>query len=97
MPITPRKWWHQNARSLANKLDHFIAYRVRQEHGVNIKLLSNQSLFRESNPNVLQNVFQDINPAFLECDHVHMNVWGYEAFIRDVAAPIMGYYRSMYE
>ena len=94
MPITPRKWWHVNARSLANRLDHFIAYKLCQEHIVDVKLLSNQSLFKKSNPNVLQNVIQDINPAFLERDNVHMNIWGYEAFIRDIAGPIMGYHRS---
>ncbi len=95
LPVTPRKWWHKKSRELANKIDHFISYRLRQEHNIKVMLIGNGSFFKDSHHNALQNVFNDVNPALLERDFTHYNIWGYEALIRDLVHPVMGYYKSL--
>ena len=91
LPIIPRIWWHKNTRELANKLDHYITVTLKREHRININLLSIRSLIRYPAVSEYDNIYRDLLPSFLEEDNTHLNIWGYECVIRDVAPSVMAY------
>ena len=71
-PILARSWWHPKSREFAKLLDH----NMKNDNGVRVKLLNNRTFFSNSNSNILANIYQNPNRAFLECDCVHLNYWG---------------------
>ncbi len=91
LPILPRVWWGAHARDLGNKLDHHISEVMRREQGINIYLIDNRSLFKDCKTRPLQHIKSNVIPGFYQSDNIHLNYWGFEALIRDLAAPVMDF------
>ena len=91
LPILPRIWWHKKARDMANKLDHFVTVTLRREHNIHINMTSIATLVRYPAISEYDNIYKDVLPAFMETDNTHVNLWGYEAILRDIAPSIMAF------
>ena len=89
IPIIPRKWWGKQARSLGNKIYHFIIQTLSRDFGIYVKPLDISKLFKIKCTSSYDYIFNDVNPGFLHRDLTHLNYWGYEVVLRSVVAPIM--------
>ena len=98
VPIFLRIWWCKEARELGRRLDFMILSELARDEGIRVKAFPVCSLYRCYNPKHLKNKdIDDVNPAFLESDDVHMNKHGYTGFFSDITLRVMDQRRREHE
>ena len=73
---------------LAKKLDYYVTSVITKTSDIEVKLLPNASMYKHPEK-TLRNIYQNVMPALIMMDNVHLNNWGVEAVIRDVTPTIM--------
>ena len=75
---------------LAKQIEHFVSFNLRVDYNMKVKVIRPHSLLQfKADPDPLRVVENVTLPGFLERDSVHLNYWGYQALVNELAIPLM--------
>ncbi len=90
IPILMRDYWCKEAQEFAKDLDHYVVSGLYQETGIKVKMLPTRSLYNyPKRQEVPPDMFDDIITAFYKDDGLHLNYWGMECLLNDIAPPLI--------
>ncbi len=96
VPIIQRDYWNKPTGDFADSLDFYIYAQLCHEDGPKVKCLETRSLYNYiKKSDVPAHMNDDVITAFLQDDGLHLNNWGYEALLNDMAPPVMTYWSSI--
>ena len=88
IPILQRDYWCKQAQDFAKDLDHYVVSGLYRETGICVKMIPTRSLYNyPKRPDVPYNLSDDIITAFYKDDGLHLNYWGMECLLNDIAPP----------
>ena len=91
LPIMPRFWWLSETRRFMNYMNYYVITKLGKEIGTKIKNIPCRSLYKTiDHASTNELVQDDIMTSFLEFDCVHLNKWGNEVMIHDLALSLVG-------
>ena len=94
--IIQRDYWNAATRDFTDKLDYYISAELYKEGGPKIRCLESRSIYNYVKKyEVPAHQNDDVITAFLQSDGLHLNNWGYEAVLNDIAPNIMSYWSSV--
>ena len=95
LPIAPRFWWLAETRRFMARLNYYIIARLGKELNVKIKTIPCRSLYKTPIRSLTNELTpDDIMTAYYEYDCVHLNYWGNEVMMHDIALGLVGNWSS---
>ncbi len=90
IPIIQRDYWCKQARDFDSDLDHYIFTGLYNEYGIKVKSIPTRSLYNyPAKLDVPCDMYDDVISAFLKEDGLHLNYWGMEVLLNDIAPPVI--------
>ena len=85
-----RDYWCKETRDFAKDLDHYVVSGLYHETGIRVKMIPTRSLYNyPQKQDVPQDMSDDIITAFYKDDGLHLNYWGMECLLNDIASPLI--------